>query len=94
MLSIASAGDETDKAMIHVLNGCKSLRKLEIRDSPFGDAVLLQDVGKYEKMQSLWMSCCNVTLGGCKTVAAKMRMLNVEIMNIRDRDDIDLDDTG
>ena len=71
VLSFASVG-ETDMAMVHVLNGCKSLTKLEIRDSPFGYAALLQDVDKYETMQSLWMSCCNVTLGGCMTLAAKM----------------------
>lgn len=92
MLSIAFAG-ETDMAMMHVLNGCKSLRKLEIMDSPFGDAALLQDVEKYETMRSLWMSSCDVTLAGCKTLAAKMPRLNVEIMNHRDGTDVDLDDT-
>ncbi|XP_072951186.1 transport inhibitor response 1-like protein Os04g0395600 [Typha angustifolia] len=86
MLSIAFAGD-SDKGMAYVLNGCKNLRKLEIRDSPFGDAALLEDVGKYETMRSLWMSSCDVTLGGCKVLASKMPRLNVEVINERDESD-------
>lgn len=84
MLSIAFAG-ESDKGMLYVLNGCKKLRKLEIRDSPFGDMALLRDVGKYETMRSLWMSSCDVTLGGCKTLAKQMPRLNVEIINENDQ---------
>ncbi|KAA8530066.1 hypothetical protein F0562_004775 [Nyssa sinensis] len=80
MLSIAFAGD-SDKGMLYVLNGCKKLKKLEIRDSPFGNGALLTDVGKYEAMRSLWMSSCEVTLEGCKTLAKKMPRLNVEIIN-------------
>ncbi|OAY67005.1 transport inhibitor response 1-like protein Os04g0395600 [Ananas comosus] len=80
MLSIAFAGD-SDKGMVYVLNGCKNLRKLEIRDCPFGDGALLQDVKKYETMRSLWMSSCDVTLGGCKSLAQKMPGLNVEVMH-------------
>lgn len=83
MLSIAFAG-ESDKGMLYVLNGCKNLRKLEIRDCPFGDAALLKDVAKYEAMRSLWMSSCDVTLQGCQTLAAKMPRLNVEVMNEAD----------
>ncbi|WVZ85397.1 hypothetical protein U9M48_032333 [Paspalum notatum var. saurae] len=80
MLSIAFAGD-SDKGMMHVMNGCKHLRKLEIRDSPFGDGALLGNVAKYETMRSLWMSSCNVTFKGCQVLASMMPMLNVEIMN-------------
>lgn len=80
MLSVAFAG-ESDNGMIYLLNGCKKLRKLEIRDSPFGDVALLTDVGKYETMRSLWMSSCEVTFGGCKTLAKKMPGINVEIMS-------------
>ncbi|KAK4782415.1 hypothetical protein SAY86_016517 [Trapa natans] len=80
MLSVAFAG-KSDKGMIYVLNGCKKLRKLEVRDSPFGDAALLADPGKYETMRSLWMSSCEVTLGACKALARKMPMLNVEIID-------------
>ncbi|KAL0344179.1 UNVERIFIED_CONTAM: protein AUXIN SIGNALING F-BOX 2 [Sesamum angustifolium] len=80
MLSIAFAGD-SDKGMLYVLNGCKKLKKLEIRDSPFGNVALLADVGKYETMRSLWMSSCEVTFGACKTLAEKMPRLNVEIIN-------------
>ncbi|OAY77028.1 Transport inhibitor response 1-like protein [Ananas comosus] len=83
MLSIAFAGD-SDKGMLYVLNGCKNLRKLEIRDCPFGDGALLENVAKYETMRSLWMSSCDVTLGGCRALAAKMPMLNVEVINERD----------
>ncbi|XWS40532.1 hypothetical protein CRYUN_Cryun17cG0003100 [Craigia yunnanensis] len=91
MLSIAFAGD-SDKGMLYVLNGCKKLRKLEIRDSPFGNAALLEDVGKYETMRSLWMSSCEVTLGGCKTLAEKMPSLNVEIINESEQTEFSLDD--
>lgn len=83
MLSIAFAGD-TDKGMLYVLNGCKKMRKLEIRDSPFGDKALLADVNKYETMRSLWMSSCEVTLSGCKRLAQKAPWLNVEIINEND----------
>lgn len=83
MLSIAFAGN-SDKGMTYVLNGCKKLRKLEVRDCPFGDAALLIDPGKYETMRSLWMSSCEVTLGACRALARKMPMLNVEIINDSD----------
>nr|KJB40642.1 hypothetical protein B456_007G072400 [Gossypium raimondii] len=91
MLSIAFAAD-SDKGMLYVLNGCKKLRKLEIRDCPFGDAALLEDVGKYETMRSLWMSSCEVTLGGCKSVAEKMPSLNVEIIDECEQMEFNLDD--
>ncbi|KAK8716933.1 hypothetical protein V6N13_044223 [Hibiscus sabdariffa] len=91
MLSIAFAGD-SDKGMLYVLNGCKKLRKLEIRDCPFGDAALLEDMGKYETMRSLWMSSCEVTLGACKTLAKKMPSLNVEIINESEQAEFNLDD--
>ncbi|KAF8400034.1 hypothetical protein HHK36_015908 [Tetracentron sinense] len=91
MLSVAFAG-EGDKGMLYVLNGCKNLRKLEIMDGPFGDVALLMDVGKYETMRSLWMSSCEVTLGGCKALASKMPMINVEIINENDQMEENPDD--
>ncbi|WVZ07132.1 hypothetical protein V8G54_020478 [Vigna mungo] len=91
MLSIAFAGD-SDKGMLYVLNGCKKLRKLEIRDCPFGDLALLTDVGKYETMRSLWMSSCEVTVGACKLLAKKMPRLNVEIFNESEQEDCILED--
>ncbi|KAJ6734563.1 F-BOX/TPR REPEAT PROTEIN POF3 [Salix purpurea] len=91
MLSIAFAGN-TDKGMQYLLNGCKKLRKLEIRDCPFGNAALLMDVGKYETMRSLWMSSCEVTLEACKSLAKKMPRLNVEIINENDQMDVSADD--
>ncbi|KAI3875116.1 hypothetical protein MKW98_019689 [Papaver atlanticum] len=80
MLSVAFAG-ESDIGMLYVLNGCKKLKKLEIRDSPFGNTALLTNIGKYEAMRYLWMSSCPVTLGGCNPLANAMQELNVEIMN-------------
>lgn len=91
MLSVAFAG-ESDKAMIYVLNGCKKLRKLEIRDCPFGNSALLMDIGKYETMRSLWMSSCEVTLGACKLLAKKMPNLNVEIINENEHGEASIDD--
>ncbi|GLT27181.1 hypothetical protein SLA2020_021990 [Shorea laevis] len=91
MLSVAFAG-EGDMGMRYVLNGCKNLRKLEIRDSPFGNEALLEDVGKYETMRSLWMSSCEVTLGGCRTLAQKMPSLNVEIISEHDQLEFNPDD--
>ncbi|KAI4339494.1 hypothetical protein MLD38_024435 [Melastoma candidum] len=89
MLSVAFAGD-SDAGMLYVLNGCKKLSKLEIRDSPFGNVALLMDVRKYETMRSLWMSSCEVTMGGCRTLAKMMPRLNVEVIN----DSGDLDKHG
>lgn len=81
MLSIAFAGG-TDKGMQYVLNGCKKLKKLEIRDSPFGNAALLAaDMGKYETLRSLWMSSCKVTVGACKALAEKTPTSSVEIID-------------
>ncbi|CAH9112759.1 unnamed protein product [Cuscuta europaea] len=91
MLSVAFAG-KSDKGMLYVLNGCKKLKKLEIRDCPFGDNALLADVGKYETMRSLWMSSCEVTLGACKVLAKKMPRLNVEIINGAEDEMVEGDD--
>lgn len=66
---------------MYVLNGCRNLRKLEIQDCPFGDGALLVDVTKYETMRSLWMSSCDVTIGGCKALAAQNPRLNVEVIS-------------
>ncbi|KAI3898868.1 hypothetical protein MKW92_009991 [Papaver armeniacum] len=70
-----------DKGVLHVLNGCNKLNKLEIRDSQFGDTALLTNMGKYEAMRYLWMPSSDVTLGGCKSLTKNMPNLNVEIMN-------------
>ncbi|XP_051133832.1 transport inhibitor response 1-like protein Os04g0395600 [Andrographis paniculata] len=76
-LSVAFAGN-SDKGMQYVLQGCPKLRKLEIRDCPFGDAALLSGIEKYERMRSLWMSTCDVTMDGCKMLAKQKPRLNVE----------------
>ncbi|KAK4482213.1 hypothetical protein RD792_009355 [Penstemon davidsonii] len=82
MLSIAFAGD-SDLGLHHVLSGCESLRKLEIRDCPFGDKALLANAAKLETMRSLWMSSCSVSYGACKLLGQKMPRLNVEVIDER-----------
>ncbi|CAH9102863.1 unnamed protein product [Cuscuta europaea] len=82
MLSIAFAG-ENDLGLHYVLSGCDSLRKLEIRDCPFGDKALLANAAKLETMRSLWMSSCPVTFRACKLLAQKMPRLNVEVIDER-----------
>ncbi|KAL8487362.1 hypothetical protein ACS0TY_023873 [Phlomoides rotata] len=82
MLSIAFAGD-SDLGLHHVLSGCGSLRKLEIRDCPFGDEALLANAAKLETMRSLWMSTCSISFGACKMLARKMQRLNIEVIDDR-----------
>ncbi|XP_047043131.1 transport inhibitor response 1-like protein Os05g0150500 [Lolium rigidum] len=80
MLSLAFAGD-SDLGLNDILSGCKSLKKLEIRDCPFGDKALLANAAKLETMRSLWMNSCLLTVGGCRLLALKMPHLTVEIIN-------------
>ncbi|MBA0741530.1 hypothetical protein Gogos_014677 [Gossypium gossypioides] len=80
MLSVAFAGD-SDLGLHHVLSGCESLRKLEIRDCPFGDKALLANAAKLETMRSLWMSSCAVSFGACQLLGQKMPKLNVEVID-------------
>ncbi|KAI9119326.1 hypothetical protein K1719_010001 [Acacia pycnantha] len=82
MLSVAFAGD-SDLGLHHILSGCDNLRKLEIRDCPFGDKALLANAAKLETMRSLWMSSCLVSYGACKLLGQKMPRLNVEVMDER-----------
>ncbi|CAJ1879738.1 unnamed protein product [Sphenostylis stenocarpa] len=82
MLSVAFAGD-SDLGLHHVLSGCDNLRKLEIRDCPFGDKPLLANAAKLETMRSLWMSTCSVSYGACKRLGQKMPRLNVEVIDER-----------
>ncbi|PNX93275.1 protein auxin signaling F-box 2-like [Trifolium pratense] len=89
--SSAFAG-KNDKRMFNVLNGCKKLRKLILLPCPFGNKALLSDIGKYETMQSVWMSSCKVTLGTCKTLTKKMPRLNVEIFNENEQADCYMED--
>ena len=91
VLSAAFAGD-SDNGMIYVLNGCKNLRELEVRSCPFGDDALLAGMHRYDTMRSLWMSSCNITLGGCRSLAANMPGLNVEVINAVDEADGDASD--
>ncbi|KAI3773119.1 hypothetical protein L6452_04318 [Arctium lappa] len=90
MLSIAFAGD-SDLGLHHVLSGCDSLRKLEIRDCPFGDKALLANVAKLETMRSLWMSSCSVSFGACKLLSQMMPRLNVEVIDEQGYSDAEAD---
>lgn len=83
MLSLAFAGD-SDLGLHYILSGCEKLRKLEIRDCPFGDKALLANAGKLETMRSLWMSSCSVSFGACKLLGEKMPRVNVEVMDESD----------
>lgn len=85
-LSVAFAGS-SDLGMKCVLAGCPKLRRLEIRDCPFGNSALLSGLEKYESMRSLWMSACNVTMSACKLLAKEMPRLNVEVIKDEDTDD-------
>ncbi|KAI4299279.1 hypothetical protein L6164_032753 [Bauhinia variegata] len=85
-LSVAFAGSG-DWGMQCVMEGCPKLRKLEIRDCPFGNAALLSGLEKYESMRSLWMSDCNLTMIGCRTLAKEMPRLNVEVIKEEGTDD-------
>ncbi|KAG6393990.1 hypothetical protein SASPL_144566 [Salvia splendens] len=78
-LSVAFAGS-SDWGMQCIMEGCPKLRKLEIRDCPFGDAALLSGREKYERIRSLWMSACRVTMKGCKLLARESPRLNVEVI--------------
>ncbi|KAI5425112.1 GPI-anchored mannoprotein, partial [Lathyrus oleraceus] len=82
MLSVAFAG-ESDLGLHYMLSGCDNLRKLEIRDCPFGDKALLANAAKLETMRSLWMSSCPVSYGACKLLGQKMPRLNVEVIDER-----------
>ncbi|WOH14901.1 hypothetical protein DCAR_0934429 [Daucus carota subsp. sativus] len=62
-LFVAFAG-QSDLGMEPLMEGCRKLRKLEIRNCPFENAALLFNLKKYESMRSLWMSACNVTMNG------------------------------
>ncbi|KAJ7568978.1 hypothetical protein O6H91_01G055600 [Diphasiastrum complanatum] len=78
-LSVAFAGD-SDLGLKYVLDGCNRLRKLEIRDCPFGDTALLSGLHQYESMRFLWMSSCKITLIGCQELALRKPGLNVEVI--------------
>lgn len=85
-LSVAFAGN-SDLGLRYVLEGCPKLQKLEIRDSPFGDAGLLSGIHHYYNMRFLWMSSCKITLKGCKEVARRLPHMVVEVIRDRPEDD-------
>ncbi|XP_010445996.1 PREDICTED: transport inhibitor response 1-like protein [Camelina sativa] len=85
-LSVAFAGD-SDMALRHVLEGCPRLQKLEIRDSPFGDAALRSGMHRYYNMRFVWMSACSLSRGCCKDIASEMPNLVVEVIGSDDDDE-------
>ncbi|PON63433.1 F-box domain containing protein [Parasponia andersonii] len=88
-LSVAFAGD-SDNGLKYVLEGCSKLQKLEIRDSPFGDAALQSGLHHYYNMRFLWMSSCRLTRQGCRDIAREMPRLVIEVM----RDEFVEEDPG
>ncbi|KAG9144272.1 hypothetical protein Leryth_016927 [Lithospermum erythrorhizon] len=82
-LSVAFAGD-SDLGLKHVLEGCPMLQKLEIRDSPFGDAALRSGLHHYYNMRFLWMSSCRVTRRCGAEIAHQLPRLVVEAINWND----------
>ncbi|PHT44839.1 Transport inhibitor response 1-like protein [Capsicum baccatum] len=86
ILSLAFAGD-SDRGLHYMLSGCESLRKLEIRDCPFGDEALLANAAKLETMRSLWMSNCSVRFEECKLLGQKLPELNVDVIDERGHPD-------
>ncbi|XP_073009238.1 transport inhibitor response 1-like protein [Typha latifolia] len=81
-LSVAFAGN-SDLGLRYVLEGCPKLQKLEIRDSPFGDAGLLSGIHHFYNMRFLWMSSCRLTRSGCMEVARRLPGLVVEVIGDR-----------
>lgn len=78
-LSVAFAGD-SDMGLKYVLEGCPRLQKLEIRDSPFGDAALRSGLHHYYNMRFLWMSSCRLSPQGCQGIARELPRLVVEVI--------------
>ncbi|XVF64862.1 hypothetical protein PTKIN_Ptkin09bG0200500 [Pterospermum kingtungense] len=87
-LSVAFAGD-SDMGLKYVLEGCPQLQKLEIRDSPFGDAALRSGLHHYYNMRFLWMSSCKLTRQGCQEIANAMPRLVVEVIKSADEEEMD-----
>lgn len=83
-LSLAFVG-ESGCAMEYLMQGCESLRKLEIRDCPFGNAGLLSGIPRFYQMRCLWMSACDLSLMACRALARQMPLLNVEMIVEDDR---------
>lgn len=84
-LSVAFSGG-SDIGLKYVLEGCTNLKKLEIRDSPFGDPGLRAGLHRFYDMRFVWMSSCRVTRAGCSDVAGRLPGLVVEIFR-QDREE-------
>ncbi|KAF0902751.1 hypothetical protein E2562_019084 [Oryza meyeriana var. granulata] len=78
-LSLAFSGN-SDMSLQYLFEGCTSLNKLEVRDSPFSDKGLLSGLDYFYNMRFLWMNSCRLTMRGCREVAQRMPNLVVEVM--------------
>ncbi|KAF5746778.1 F-box family protein [Tripterygium wilfordii] len=84
-LSVAFAGD-SDMGLKFVMEGCPRLQKLEIRDSPFGDAALRSGLHHYYNMRFLWMSSCRLSRQGCQEIAQALPHLVVEVIETEQKE--------
>ncbi|XP_002982385.2 protein AUXIN SIGNALING F-BOX 2 [Selaginella moellendorffii] len=89
-LSVAFAAD-SDVGLEAVFRGCTKIRKLEIRDCPFGDRALLAGLERYETMRFLWLSGCRVSIAGCDELSKKLPWLNVELVKESTEDEYTVD---
>ncbi|GLT93746.1 hypothetical protein SLE2022_115220 [Rubroshorea leprosula] len=87
---LATSGLLTDQAFRYI--GRYGKLKLEIRDSPFGDAALLSGLHQYYNMRFLWMSSCRLTHEGCQQVARALPHLVVEVIRSPNKENMEMDD--
>ncbi|KAL3592274.1 hypothetical protein D5086_010914 [Populus alba] len=86
-------GEPMDEGFGAIVKNCKKLTrlaKLEIRDSPFGDAALLSGLHHYYNMRFLWMSACKLSRQGCQQITQALPRLVVEV--IKHDDNVDMDE--
>ncbi|XP_071716272.1 transport inhibitor response 1-like protein [Rutidosis leptorrhynchoides] len=91
-LSVAFNGD-SDMGLKYVLEGCTSLQKLEIRDSPFGDIGLQSGLHHFYNMRFVWLSSCRVTRQGCLDIATRLPKLVVEVFRRDEEEGGEKDDS-
>ncbi|KAM0849242.1 hypothetical protein ACQ4PT_053851 [Festuca glaucescens] len=78
VLSLAFTGD-SDIGLHYILKGCKSLKRLQITDCPFGGRALLANAARLETLRYLCMSNCKVTMLECQLLGDTMPRLTVEV---------------
>ncbi|KAL8136323.1 hypothetical protein V2J09_002324 [Rumex salicifolius] len=70
----------SDVGIHRVLSGCTNLRKLFIRECPFGGQAILANSDMLESIRCLWTLSCPVTYRTCKLLAQKHPRLNLEVI--------------